>query len=64
MSFTENFTDYSLKEFERGVRLPEIKILEIDKQKINAPLDCSNKDYLKRLCWAKCLEKIANGIVT
>lgn len=61
MSFTDSFEDYNLPVFDKGVRLPEIKITEEQKKHVGVKPDCSNVVYLKTLCWNACLEKIKRG---
>jgi DNA polymerase-3 subunit alpha len=59
MSFT--FEKYNLEVFKHGVRLPEINISEKQKEDIGLSCGSSNIQYLKKLCWTKCLEKIKSG---
>jgi len=56
-----NFTKYNLDLFKRGVRLPEIKISDKDRDILGLKQSASNTEYLKKLCWKKCQERIASG---
>jgi DNA polymerase-3 subunit alpha len=56
-----NFSKYNLDLFKRGVRLPEINIADQDKAKLGLKPASSNTEYLKKLCWKKCQERIASG---
>lgn len=56
-----NFTPYKLDLFKKGVRLPEIKISDQDREKVGVKPNSSNLEYLKKLCWNKCQERIASG---
>jgi DNA polymerase III alpha subunit len=61
MKFTENFTPYKLPIFKNGVRLPEIIIPDTDKTQLGLKPTASNAEFLKKLTWVKCLEKIQQG---
>ena len=61
IKFIDSFEPYNLPEFELGVRPPEIKVSAEDKIAVGAKLEASNIEYLKKLCWRKCLQKIASG---
>jgi DNA polymerase-3 subunit alpha len=56
-----NFVKYTLDVFKKGVRLPEIKISDKDKEILGLKPSVSNTEYLKRLCWKKCQERMASG---
>lgn len=58
--FFDSFEPYNLPAFERGVRLPEVHVPNEDLALLKLG-ECSNLDYLKKLCWTKCCEKIASG---
>jgi len=57
----DSFSNYDFPLFERGVRLPEVKITKEDKKSIGLEESASNQSYLKKLCWVKCLERIQSG---
>lgn len=55
------FEPYKLKEFEHGMRLPEIKISEKERHELALPERASNTDYLKKLVWRGFQEKVKSG---
>ncbi len=57
----DSCTSYELLEFSRGVRLPEIKITDAQKEELMLPISCSNTEYLKKCAWSGCLNLIKNG---
>lgn len=59
--FSESFEPYQLPAFERGVRLPEVKVPQSDRAAIQLGGSTTNLEYLKKLCWTKCCAKIASG---
>lgn len=61
MAFQDSFSDYDLPIFDRGVRLPEIKITEAEKAALKLKPTTTNVNYLKNLCWQQCLKKKADG---
>jgi DNA polymerase III alpha subunit len=61
MNLTSNFSKYKLDLFKKGVRLPEIKISDKDRQLLGLKLDTTNTEYLKKLCWKKCQERMLSG---
>jgi DNA polymerase III alpha subunit len=62
-NYFDQFSKYDLPVFEQGVRLPEIKIPAEDKAILGLKPDASNADYLKKLCWTSCKQKIADGVI-
>lgn len=61
MSFQDSFENYTLPLFDKGVRLPEIKIKDEEKSELKLANNISNIVYLKNLCWNSCLKKIQTG---
>jgi DNA polymerase III subunit alpha len=61
MAFTDNFKPYKLPIFKNGVRLPEIKITEEQLAAVGLKPGATNSEYLKKLTWNACLEKIKSG---
>lgn len=61
MNFIDNFKPYKLPIFKNGVRLPEIKIPAEDRARAGVKEDANNTEFLKKLTWNACLEKIKTG---
>lgn len=61
MNFIEQFTEYKLPVFEKGVRLPEIKISSQERADLGLKEESNNTEFLKKYVWKKCLEKIEKG---
>ncbi len=57
----DNCEVYTLDLFQRGVRLPEIKISDTQKEELGLEIKCSNIDFLKKCAWNGCLSRIKTG---
>lgn len=60
-NFSSNFSKIEIKEFKYGMRLPEVKISPEQRAAVGLKEDASNLEYLKKLIWNGCQEKIASG---
>lgn len=60
-NFLDSFSTYSISIFKNGVRLPAIIISPGQKASLGLALEATNLDYLKKLTWLKCLEKMRSG---
>lgn len=61
MNFIDTFEKYNLELFKNGVRLPEIKITDAQKEEAGLKSDATNEEYLKKRAWLGCLELIEKG---